>query len=239
MARSMILLDRVSKRYDAGSPLALDRVSVSIAPREFAIIIGASGAGKSTLLRMLTREEKPDSGKVVVGGIDYDSLDDRDIPLLRRRIGVIFQDFKLLPNRTVFENVALSLEISGHSNKEIKDSVPRMLELVGLRGKEHKFPRQLSGGEKQRVAIARAMVRQPKILFADEPTGNLDSKNTWEIVKLLVKINRFGTTVVLITHSDAIVRRLNTRTIKLSHGQVVLDVEHGGEVDLKKEQEGV
>ena len=239
MARSMILLDRVSKRYDAGSPLALDRVSVSIAPREFAIIIGASGAGKSTLLRMLTREEKPDSGKVVVGGIDYDSLDDRDIPLLRRRIGVIFQDFKLLPNRTVFENVALSLEISGHSNKEIKDSVPRMLELVGLRGKEHKFPRQLSGGEKQRVAIARAMVRQPKILFADEPTGNLDSKNTWEIVKLLVKINRFGTTVVLITHSDAIVRRLNTRTIKLSHGQVVLDVEYGGEVDLKKEQEDV
>ena len=239
MARSMILLDRVSKRYDANSPLALDRVSVSIAPREFAIIIGASGAGKSTLLRMLTREEKPDSGKVVVGGIDYDSLDDRDIPLLRRRLGVIFQDFKLLPNRTVFENVALSLEISGHSNKEIKDNVPRMLELVGLRGKERKFPRQLSGGEKQRVAIARAMVRQPKILFADEPTGNLDSKNTWEIVKLLVKINRFGTTVVLITHSDEIVRRLNTRTIKLDHGRVVSDVTHGGEVNQRKEAEDV
>lgn len=239
MARSMILLDRVSKRYDANSPLALDRVSVSIAPREFAIIIGASGAGKSTLLRMLTREEKPDSGKVVVGGIDYDSLDDRDIPLLRRRLGVIFQDFKLLPNRTVFENVALSLEISGHSNKEIKDNVPRMLELVGLRGKECKFPRQLSGGEKQRVAIARAMVRQPKILFADEPTGNLDSKNTWEIVKLLVKINRFGTTVVLITHSDEIVRRLNTRTIKLDHGRVVSDVMHGGEVNQRKEAEDV
>lgn len=239
MARSMILLDRVSKRYDANSPLALDRVSVSIAPREFAIIIGASGAGKSTLLRMLTREEKPDSGKVVVGGIDYDSLDDRDIPLLRRRLGVIFQDFKLLPNRTVFENVALSLEISGHSNKEIKDNVPRMLELVGLRGKERKFPRQLSGGEKQRVAIARAMVRQPKILFADEPTGNLDSKNTWEIVKLLVKINRFGTTVVLITHSDEIVRRLNTRTIKLDHGRVVSDVMHGGEVNQRKEAEDV
>ncbi len=239
MARSMILLDRVSKRYDANSPLALDRVSVSIAPREFAIIIGASGAGKSTLLRMLTREEKPDGGKVVVGGIDYDSLDDRDIPLLRRRLGVIFQDFKLLPNRTVFENVALSLEISGHSNKEIKDNVPRMLELVGLRGKERKFPRQLSGGEKQRVAIARAMVRQPKILFADEPTGNLDSKNTWEIVKLLVKINRFGTTVVLITHSDEIVRRLNTRTIKLDHGRVVSDVMHGGEVNQRKEAEDV
>ncbi len=226
--RSMILLDRVSRRFDNNSPLALDKVSLSIAPREFAIIIGASGAGKSTLLKMLTREEKPDSGKVIVGGIDYDYLDDRDIPLLRRRIGVIFQDFKLLPNRTVFENVALSLEISGHSNKEIRDNVPRMLELVGLRGKEHKFPRQLSGGERQRVAIARAMVRQPKILFADEPTGNLDAKNTWEIVRLLVKINHFGTTVVLITHSEDIVRRLNTRTIKIDHGKIVSDVPRGG-----------
>lgn len=228
MARTMILMDRVSKRYDKLSPLALDKVSLSIAPREFAIIIGSSGAGKSTLLRMLTREEKPDSGKIVVGGIDYDTLDDRDIPLLRRRIGVIFQDFKLLPNRTVFENVALSLEISGHSNREIHDNVPRMLELVGLRGKDKKFPNQLSGGEKQRVAIARAMVRQPKILFADEPTGNLDAKNTWEIVKLLLKINRFGTTVVLITHSTEIVRRLDTRTITIDHGKVISDVEHGG-----------
>ena len=141
-ARSMIMMDRVSKRYDKGSPLALDKVTLSIAPREFAIIIGASGAGKSTLLKMLTREEKPDSGKIVVGGIDYDTLDDRDIPLLRRRIGVIFQDFKLLPNRTVFENVALSLEISGHSNREIRDNVPRMLEVVGLRSKQDKFPKK-------------------------------------------------------------------------------------------------
>lgn len=228
-ARNMIMMDRVSKRYDADSPLALDNVSISIAPREFAIVIGASGAGKSTLLKMLTREEKPDKGKIVVGGIDYDRLDDRDIPLLRRRIGVVYQDFRLLPNRTVFENVALSLEVSGYSNKEIKDNVPRMLEVVGLRSKANKFPRQLSGGEKQRVAVARAMVRQPKILFADEPTGNLDSRNTWEIVKLLAKINKFGTTVVLITHSNEIVRRLNTRTIKLDHGHVVSDVEHGGE----------
>lgn len=230
VSRSMILIDRATKRYDVGSAPALDRVSLSITPREFAIIIGASGAGKSTLLRLLTREEKPDSGKIVVGGVDYDTLDDRDIPLLRRRIGVIFQDFKLLPNRTVFENVALSLEISGHSNREIKQSVPRMLELVGLSGKDKKFPHQLSGGEKQRVAIARAMVRQPKVLFADEPTGNLDSRNTWEVVKLLAKINRFGTTVVLITHSEQIVRRLNTRTITIDHGRIVRDVEHGGEV---------
>lgn len=226
--RAMIMMDRVTKRYDAGSPLALDRVSLSIAPREFAIVIGASGAGKSTLLRMLTREEKPNSGKIVVGGIDYDKLDDRDIPLLRRRIGVIFQDFKLLPNRTVFENVALSLEISGHSNKEIKENVPHMLEVVGLRSKQDKFPNQLSGGEKQRVAIARSMVRQPKILFADEPTGNLDARNTWEIVKLLLKINKFGTTVMLITHSTEIVHQLNTRTITIDHGRIVSDVAHGG-----------
>lgn len=228
-ARTMIMMDRVSKRYGDDATLALDNVSLNIAPREFAIIIGASGAGKSTLLKMLTREEKPTKGKIVVGGIDYDRLDDRDVPLLRRRIGVIFQDFRLLPNRTVFENVALSLEISGYSNKEIRDNVPRMLEVVGLRGKANKFPGQLSGGEKQRVAIARAMVRQPKILFADEPTGNLDSRNTWEIVKLLLKINSFGTTVVLITHSSEIVRRLNTRTIKLDHGKIIADVEHGGE----------
>jgi cell division transport system ATP-binding protein len=199
-----------------------------IKPREFTIIVGASGAGKSTFLRLLTREEKPDNGKIVVGGIDYDTLDDRDIHLLRRKIGVVFQDFKLLPNRTVFENVALSLEISGHTNREIKTNVPRILELVGLRGKEKSFPKQLSGGEQQRVAIARAMVRQPKILVADEPTGNLDAKNTWEIVKLLLKINKFGTTVVLITHSTEIVNRLNTRVITLDEGKVVGDVQHGG-----------
>jgi cell division transport system ATP-binding protein len=224
----MILLDRVTRRYAKSTQPALDKVSLHIRPREFAIVIGASGAGKSTLLRLLTREEKPDGGKIVVGGIDYDTLDDRDIHLLRRKIGVVFQDFKLLPNRTVFENVALSLEISGHTNKEIRTNVPRILELVGLRGKEKSFPRQLSGGEQQRVAIARAMVRQPKILVADEPTGNLDAKNTWEIVKLLLKINKFGTTVVLITHSAEIVNRLNTRVITLDEGKIISDVEHGG-----------
>lgn len=224
----MILLDRVTKVYNRGVRPALDKASLHIAPREFAIIVGASGAGKSTLLKLLTREEKPDSGKIVVGGIDYDTLDDRDIPLLRRKIGVVFQDFKLLPNRTVFENIALSLEISGHTNHEIKTNVPKILDLVGLRGKEKSFPRQLSGGERQRVAIARAMVRQPKILIADEPTGNLDPKNSWEIVRLLAKINKFGTTVVLITHSTEIVNRLNTRVITLDEGKVVSDVEHGG-----------
>lgn len=206
----------------------MDKVSLHIAAREFAIVVGASGAGKSTLLKLLTREEKPTSGKIVVGGIDYDTLDDRDVPLLRRKIGVVFQDFKLLPNRTVFENVALSLEISGHTNREIKTNVPKILELVGLRGKGKSFPRQLSGGERQRVAIARAMVRQPKILIADEPTGNLDTKTSWEIVRLLTKINKFGTTVVLITHSTEIVNRLNTRVITLDNGKLISDVANGG-----------
>lgn len=227
--RSMIMMDRVTKYYDNTLQPALEKISLSIAPKEFAIIIGASGAGKSSLLKLLTRDEKPSSGKVVVGGIDFDTLHDKDIPLLRRRIGVVFQDFKLLPNRTVFENVALSLEIAGYSNKDIRDNVPRMLDVVGLRGKADKFPYQLSGGEKQRVAIARAMVRQPKILFADEPTGNLDARNTWEIVKLLTKINQFGTTVVLITHSNEIVQRLNTRTITIDHGKIISDVAHGGD----------
>lgn len=223
----MITLDRVTKTYDKSIRPAIKNITLHIAPKEFAIIVGASGAGKTTLLKLLTREEKPTSGKIIVGGIDYDTLDDRDIPLLRRRIGVVFQDFKLLPNRTVFENVALSLEISGHSNKQIRENVPKILELVGLRGKEKNFPRELSGGERQRVAIARAMVRQPKILIADEPTGNLDPKNSMEIVKLLLKINKYGTTVLLITHSMEIVNMLGKRVIALDHGEIVRDVAHG------------
>lgn len=223
----MITLDRVTKIYGKSIKPALKDVTLHVEPREFAIIVGASGAGKTTLLKLLTREEKPTAGKIIVGGIDYDTLDDRDIPLLRRRIGVVFQDFKLLPNRTVFENVALSLEISGHSNKQIRDNVPKILELVGLRGKEKHFPRELSGGERQRVAIARAMVRQPKILIADEPTGNLDPKNSMEIVKLLLKINKYGTTVLLITHSMEIVNILGKRVIALDHGEIVRDVAHG------------
>src|ERR1044071_432400 len=157
----MILLDRVTKKYGKKG-LALDRVSLHIAPKEFVLIIGSSGAGKSTLLKLLTREEKPTSGKIVVGGIDYDTLKDRHVPLLRRKIGVVFQDFKLLPQRTVFENGSFALEIAGMTNREIKSNVPKVIELVGLTGKEKKFPHQLSGGERQRVAIARAVVRQPK-----------------------------------------------------------------------------
>jgi cell division transport system ATP-binding protein len=219
----MILLDRVSKVYPKSLPPALDKVSLNVAPGEFVIIMGRSGAGKSTILKLITREEKPTSGKIVVGGIDYDDLKNRDIPLLRRRIGVVFQDYKLLPHRTVFENVAFAMEISGMTNQEIEYNVPKILELVGLRGKENEFPKNLSGGEGQRVAIARAMVRQPKILIADEPTANLDEETSLEIIKLLVKINHYGTTVLMITHDTNVVKKLRLRVVGMKNGQVVSD----------------
>ena len=224
----MILLDRVTKVYGGkNSHPALSRISLHIKPKEFVILVGTSGAGKSTLLKLLTREEKPTSGKIVVGGIDYDKLSDKDVPLLRRRIGVVFQDFKLLPNRTVFENVAFALEIAGMNNHEIRATVPKVINLVGLKGKENNFPHQLSGGERQRVAIARALVRQPKILIADEPTGNLDPKHSWDIIRLLEKINDFGTTVVLTTHNVEVVNKLKRRVITLNHGKVTHDQSQG------------
>ncbi len=218
----MILLDRVTKIYNRTNT-ALDRVSLHVEAKEFVIIIGTSGAGKSTLLKLLTREEKPTSGKIVIGGLDYDKLKDRDIPLLRRKIGVVFQDFKLLPNKTVFENVAFALEIVGLTNREINHTVPRVLDIVGLKGKEKSMPLELSGGERQRVAIARAIVRQPKILIADEPTGNLDPKHAWDVIKVLEKINRYGTTVVLTTHNQEIVNKLKRRVVTIRDGRVVSD----------------
>jgi cell division transport system ATP-binding protein len=225
----MILFDRVTKIFGKESKEpAISRVSLHIEPKEFVIIVGTSGAGKSTLLKLLTREEKPTSGKIVVGGIDYDTLRDRDVALLRRKIGVVFQDFKLLPQKTVFENISFALEIAGMSNREIKNTVPKVIELVGLKGKQSKFPGELSGGERQRVAIARAVVRQPKILLADEPTGNLDPKHSWDIVRLLEKINRYGTTVILTTHNQDIVNKLKRRVITMDYGKVVADVAQGG-----------
>ena len=223
----MILLDRVTKNYGKSNKPALNRASIHVGAGEFVIIVGTSGAGKSTLLKLLTREEKPSSGKIVVGGIDYDNLKDKHIPLLRRKIGVVFQDFKLLPNRTVFENVAFALEIAGMNNREIKATVPKVIELVGLKGKEKHFPHQLSGGERQRVAIARAVVRQPKILIADEPTGNLDPKHSWDIVRLLEKINKYGTTVILTTHNVEIVNKLKRRVITIDHGKITSDQARG------------
>jgi cell division transport system ATP-binding protein len=218
----MILLDRVTKTYGRTS-VALDRVSLHVEPKEFVIVVGQSGAGKTSLLKLLTREEKPTSGKIIVGGIDYDKLKDREIPLLRRKIGVVFQDFKLLPNKNVFENVAFALEIVGMGNKEIRHTVPRVLDIVNLKGKERNMPMELSGGERQRVAIARAIVRQPKILIADEPTGNLDPKHAWDVIRVLEKINRYGTTVLLTTHNQEIVNRLRRRVVTIKNGKIASD----------------
>ena len=222
----MILLDRVTKSY-GNNQAALSRVNIHIEDREFVCVIGPSGAGKSTLLKLLTREETPTSGKIIVGGIDYDTLSKKDIPYLRRRIGTVFQDFKLLPNKTVAENVAFALEITGASKGRINNNVPRVIELVGLEGKADNFPRQLSGGERQRVSIARALVRQPKVLVADEPTGNLDPKHAWDIIKLLKKINKHGTTVMLTTHNQDIVNALNRRVVTIKNGRVVKDEAKG------------
>ncbi len=224
----MILLDRVTKTYNKKLGPALERVSLHIEPKEFVIIVGKSGAGKSTLLKLLTREEKPSGGKMVIGGIDYDKLKDRDIPLLRRKIGVVFQDFKLLSNRTVFENVAFALEIVGLSNTEINHTVPKVLDIVGLKTKSDRYPAELSGGERQRVAIARAIVRQPKILIADEPTGNLDPKHAWDVIKVLEKINRYGTTVLLTTHNQDIVNKLQRRVVTIEDGKIVSDRANAG-----------
>ncbi|HSH31175.1 MAG TPA: cell division ATP-binding protein FtsE [Candidatus Saccharimonadales bacterium] len=222
----MILFDRVTKMYPNKS-MALSGINVHIQPKEFVTIVGSSGAGKSTLIKLLTREEIQTSGKIIVGGVDYDSIDKSKVPHLRRRIGVVFQDFKLLPGRNVFENVAFALEVSGAGGREIKRSVPKVLQLVGLKGKDRNFPEELSGGERQRVAIARALVRQPKILIADEPTGNLDPKNAWEIIELLLKINRFGTTVLLTTHNKEIVNALKRRVITINRGRIAKDEEIG------------
>jgi cell division transport system ATP-binding protein len=227
----MILLDRVTKSYKKRG-VALQNISLHVEPKEFVIIVGQSGAGKSTLLKLLTREEKPDSGKIIVGGIDYESLRDKEIPYLRRKIGVVFQDFKLLPNKTVFENVAFALEIVGQSNKEIKHTVPRVLEIVGLDGRGNAMPWELSGGERQRVAIARAIVRQPKILIADEPTGNLDPKHAWDVIRVLQKINKYGTTVILTTHNQDIVNKLKRRVVTIKDGQIISDRASSGYREL-------
>ena len=219
----MILLDQVTKTFRGDARPALDHVSLHIEPNEFVFLVGKSGAGKSTLMKMITKEEIPDSGKIIIGGIDLDYVKKRYIPHYRRRLGVVFQDFKLLPGRTVYENVAFALEIAGMSNKEIDKTVPKVLELVGLADKAKKFPRHLSGGEQQRVSIARSIARQPKILIADEPTGNLDKLTRKEIIDLLQKINDFGTTILVTTHDENIVNNLRKRVVTLKDGKIVAD----------------
>ncbi len=233
----MILLDRITKIYPGDEEPALDNVSLHIEPHEFVFLVGKSGAGKSTLIKMITKEEQPDSGKIIIGGIDLDYVKKRHIPHYRRRLGVVFQDYKLLPTRTVFENVAFALEIAGMSNREINRTVPKVLDLVGLESKATKFPGNLSGGERQRVAIARSVARQPKILIADEPTGNLDKLTRHEIIDLLKRINDFGTTLLVTTHDENIVNDLGKRVVTLKAGRIVDDQKYNGVYRLGGEDE--
>ena len=235
----MILLDHVTKQYPVDAHPALDNISLHISPNEFVFLVGESGAGKSTLLKMITKEESPDTGKIVIGGIDLDYVKKRHIPHYRRRLGVVFQDFKLLPMRTVYENVAFALEIAGMSNREIERTVPTVLNLVGLDEEAYKFPNELSGGQAQLVSIARSVARQPKILIADEPTGNLDPHTGQEIVDLLKKINDYGTTVLVTTHDAEVVNRLKKRVITLKDGKIVSDQKERGIYRLDSNNDGI
>jgi cell division transport system ATP-binding protein len=222
----VIFFDNVSKIYNHSS-VALKSVTLRIQPKEFVSIVGASGAGKTTLLKLLIREEEPSEGKILLDGFEVTALAKHKLHQIRRRIGTVFQDYKLLPTKTAYENVAFAMEVASRSDAEIEEDVPQALELVGLGEKRENFPHQLSGGEKQRVAIARALVNRPDVLLADEPTGNLDPINTWEIIKLLQKINELGTTVVLATHAKEIINSLNRRVVILDKGEVVGDQEQG------------
>ena len=222
----MINLRNVSKIYNNKIRVLKD-VNLSVKPGEFVSIVGQSGAGKTTLVRLLIGEERATAGQVMIGDWDITKISRREVPFLRRQIGVIFQDFKLLPKKTLAENVAFALQVSGGQQAKIKKIIPNVLKIVGLEDKKNRYPGEVSGGEQQRVAIARALVHQPKILLADEPTGNLDAINANEIIDLLLRINKFGTTVILVTHNKEIVNRLDKRVITVDQGQIIGDREHG------------
>ena len=222
----MIQLRDVSLVYPNGVR-ALDSVNLDIAKGSFLFLVGSSGTGKSSLMRLMYREMVPTSGEVLVDGVRIDRLRRGRVPHFRRSIGVVFQDFKLLDGKSVWENVAFALLVTGASTREVLRSVPRALDLVGLSHKSRMFPRELSGGEQQRVAIARALVRSPRFLFCDEPTGNLDPSNTTEIMELLLRINLKGTTVVVATHNQAVVDRMRRRVVRMDNGRVITDEERG------------
>ncbi len=224
----MINFTNVSKYYNNGvENIVLNDVTLNIKPQEFVTLVGKSGAGKSTLIKLMIGEERPTKGKIIIGGKEVNKLKTYELPELRRRVGVVFQDFRLLPKKNVYENVAFAMEVAGRSQAEIQNVVPQVLDMVGLAERQNHFPHQLSGGEKQRVAIARAMINRPMVVVADEPTGNLDPMNTWEIIKLLIKINELGTTVVLATHSKDIVNTLGKRVVSLDGGRIIRDEENG------------
>ena len=218
----MIVFDRVSKIYSDNS-VALREVNFSIEPKEFISIVGPSGAGKTTLLKLFLAEEKPTEGAIYYDSTNIHTLNKKDINKFRRKVGMIFQDFRLLSNKTVYENIAFTMEVAGRTDEEIESDVPHVLELVDLASKVWNFPHELSGGEKQRVAIARALVNEPEVIIADEPTGNLDPANTYVIVQILKKINDLGTTVILATHNKGIIDLLKRRVVAMEAGRVVRD----------------
>lgn len=212
--------------YKNGKKALID-ANIEIGKGEFVFIVGSSGAGKSTFIKLLLKEQEPSSGSIIIDGRETTSLSKRKIPMLRRNMGVVFQDFRLLPNKTVYENVSFAMEITGHSGKEIRRKVPFVLGMVGLSSKSKSYPGELSGGEQQRVSIARAIINQPALLIADEPTGNLDPQNSWEIMRLLKDINRRGTTVLIATHAKELVDEMRQRVIELDGGRIVRDEERG------------
>ena len=223
----MINFDNVSKQYKNSSTPALNEINLNIEQGEFVFLVGQSGSGKSSLLRLLLKEEKPSSGTVTVDGINVAKLPNRKVPAFRRTMGIVFQDFRLLPGKTVFDTVAFGMEVIGKSKKEIQQRIPAILDLVGLDEKAHRLPSELSGGEQQRVALARAFVNQPRLLLADEPTGNLDPSTSVGIMKLLDRINRTGTTIVMATHDVAIVDQMRKRIVQMENGKIVRDQERG------------
>lgn len=218
----IVVFDKVSKVFVDDSP-ALENIDLRIMHGEFISLVGASGAGKSTLLKLISAEEEPTSGRVFFNGRDISAINRKHLPYYRRNIGAIFQDFKLLPQKTAFENVAYALEVYGKPTEEIMEEVPEILEIVGLAGKSKKFPRQLSGGEQQRIAIARALILRPDIIIADEPTGNLDPGSAEEIIDLLLEVNGLGTTVILATHNKGLVDKIDRRVIVLDDGHLISD----------------
>lgn len=222
----MIQLQNVTKTYDSGAKALID-ITLRVNKGEFVFLVGPSGAGKSTLTKLLYREEVPSRGQVILDGQNVVRMRHREVPYLRRKVGMVFQDFRLLPKKTVAENVAFALEVTGASSKEIKKSVPVVLNMVGLTEKEEAFPDQLSGGEQQRVCVARAIVGNPLLLIADEPTGNLDPETSWDLMKLFMDINRRGTTIIMATHAWDIVDDMKKRVIEMSGGRIVRDEEEG------------
>jgi cell division transport system ATP-binding protein len=233
----IIRFDNVSKSYSDRDPV-LENINLAILPGEFISLVGASGAGKSTLLKLIYSEEVPTSGTVLFNGRDLAAIKRKHLPYYRRNIGTVFQDFKLLPQKTAFENIAYALEVYGKPTEEIRDEVPQILEIVELENKANNLPKQLSGGEQQRVAIARALILQPKMIIADEPTGNLDPVSAEGIIDLLLEINQLGTTVILATHNQALVNKIGRRVVALDRGRIVSDVMEGQYVFTERRRAG-